>query len=347
VAGVVAFTSFTCAELAPALTLARDLKQRHPDWRRVGVLVDRAPDGLDESWRRAFDRVLEGEALYREDWRRFVFKHDAAEAAAAVKGRALRALLDEGADKVLYFAPEIAIFGDLGEIEARLDAASILLTPHQGEPNQGVQAIADNEALAMRYGVFNLSFLGVRNDPAGLALARWWAARLDRASYDDGAGGAYNDQRHFDLAPALFDGVEVLREPGCHVASWNLSRREIEIARDGRILVNGCFPLKFFNFANPYGDAAILTERYAGRRLAVYELAAYRKRALAAAAAPDLAREAWAWAYARFDDGAPVASMARRLYRGDPELGERYRDPFAAGPDTYLAYLQANRPDLL
>lgn len=343
--GVVAFTSFTCGELAPALALARELRRRHPEWRLVGVLVDRAPEGLDEGWRRVFDHVFEAEALYGESWRRFVFKHDVTEAAAAVKGRALAALLGEGAEKAFYFGPEIAVFGDLSEVEARLDAASILLTPHQAEPNEGGQAIADNEALAMRYGVYNLSFLGVRNDAAGLALARWWAARLDRAAYDDLSGGAYNDQKHFDLAPALFDGVEVLRDPGCHVGSWNLSRREIEIARDGRILVNGRFPLKFYNFANPYGDAAILTERYAGRRLAVYELAAFRKRALAAAGAPALGRESWA--YGRFDDGAPIAGMARRLYRDDPELRARYPDPFAAGPDTYLAFLQTNRPDLL
>jgi hypothetical protein len=342
---VVAFTSFTCGELAPVLTLARDLKRRHPDWRLVGVLVDRAPDGLDDGWRRAFDRVWEAEALYGEGWRRFVFKHDAIGAAAAVKGRALLALLGEGAKKTFYLAPDIALFGDLSQVCSRLDGASILLTPHQDAPNEGAQAIADNEALAMQYGVYNLSFLGVRGDAAGTALARWWSARLDRASDDDFGGGAFSDQKHFDLAPALFDGVEVLRDPGCHVASWNLSRREIEIARDGRILVNGRFPLKFYNFANPYGDAAILTERYAGRRLAVYELAAFRRRALATSGAPSLPRENWA--YGRYDDGAPIARAARKLYRDEPELGARYPDPFAAGPDTFRAFLQANRPDLL
>ena len=343
--GVVAFTSFTCAELAPALALARDLQRRHPEWRRVGVLVDRIPEGCDESWRSAFDSVWEAEALYGEDWPRFVFKHEAAEAALAVRGRALRALLAEGVEKAIYLAPEIGVFGDLADIERRLDAASILLTPHQSAPNDNAQAIADNEALALRHGVYNLSFLGVRNDAAGRALAHWWAARLDRAAYDDLGGGAYDDQKHFDLAPALFDGVETLRDPGCHVASWNLSRREIEFAHDGRLVVNGDFALKFYNFANPYGDAAILTERYAGRRLAVYELAAYRRRALAQAGAPALAQADWA--YGRFDDGAPIAGMARRLYRGDPDLAARYPDPFAAGPQTYLAYLRANRPDLL
>jgi len=340
--GVVAFTSFTCADLGRALTLARGLKGRHPGWRICGLLVDRAPSAPEiETWRAAFDWVLEAEALYGEDWRPFVFKHAAAEAAAAVKGRALLHLLADGAEKVLYFAPDIAVFNDLSDIERRLDAAAILLTPHQIEPNEGEQAIADNEALALRYGVFNLSFIGVRNDSSGRALARWWAARLDGAAYDGAA--VFNDQRYFDLAPALFDAVEVLRDPGCHVASWNLSRREIEIAADGRILVNGRFPLKFYNFANSYGDGAIMTERYAGRRLAPYELIAWHKRALATAGAPPVG----AWAYERFDDGAPIAAVARRLYRGDPDLRARFHDPFAAGPDSYRAYLLASRPDLL
>ncbi len=340
--GVVAFTSFTCAEIGRALTLARGLKARHSGWRLCGVLVDRSPWAPEEeNWRRAFDWVLEAEALYGEDWRPFVFKHDSAEAAAAVKGRALSQLLAEGVDKALYFAPDIAVFDDLCDIERRLDRASILLTPHQAEPNEGAQAIADNEELAIRYGVYNLSFIGVRNDEAGQALARWWAARLDGAAYDGAA--VFNDQRHFDLAPALFGGVEVLRDPGCHVASWNLSRRAIEIGVDGRILVNGRFPLKFYNFANPYGDGTIMAERYAGRRLAPYELNAFYKRALAAAGAPPLD----AWAYGQFDDGAAIAGAARRLYRDDPELHTRFRDPFAAGPNSYRAFLESSRPDLL
>jgi hypothetical protein len=338
--GVVAFTSFTRADFGRALILARGLKRWRPDWRIYGLLVDRAPSGAG-TWRGAFDGVLDAEALYGEDWRPFVFRHDSAEAAAAVKGRALSRLLSDGAEKVYFFAPAIAVFDDLSDIERRLDAASILLTPHQLEPNESEQAIVDNEALALRYGVYNLGFLGVRNDAAGHALARWWAARLDSAAYDGAA--VFNDQKYFDLAPALFDGVEMLRDAGCHVASWNLSRREIEIAADGRILVNGRFPLKFYNFGNPYGDGAIMTERYAGRRLAPYELNAFYKRAVAAAGAPPIG----AWAYECFDDGAPIAGMARRLYRADPELRARFRDPFAAGPDSYSAYLKASRPDLL
>ena len=278
---IVAYTSLTGAELPGALTLARTLKARHPAWRLWAVWVDRAPPNGDEeqTWRRAFDVVIDAETLYGETWRRDVFRHDPVEACAAVKGRALARVLAEGADKAFYLSPDIAVFHGLDELTARLDEVCILLTPHQVEPNASPRAIADNEALALRHGVYNLGFLGVRNNETGLALARWWSARLDESCYDDEAGGLYLDQKYFDLVPGLFDRVEVVRDPGCHVAAWNLSRREIVIAEDGRILVNGRSPLKFFRFAQD----EMMTERYAGSRLAPYELWAYYRRALAEA----------------------------------------------------------------
>jgi len=339
---VAAYTSFTGAEIGPALVLARGLKARHPDWRVCGVLVDRAAEaGLSQSWRRAFDLTLDAETLFGDDWRSFVFGRESSESAAAVRARALLWLMAQGAQKTFHFSPDVAIFDDLGDLESRLDAASILLTPHQIEPNEGAKAIADNEALALRYGVYNLGFVGVRNDASGRKLAGWWAERLDGAGYDGAV--LFDDQRQFNLVPALFDGVEVLRDPGCHAASWNLSRREIEISDDGRILVNGRHPLKFYNFGNPYGDGRIMTERYAGWRLAPYELLAFYKRALARAGAP----APTTWAYSCFDDGALIAGAARRLYRADADLRQRFPDPFAAGPQGYRAYLTANRPDLL
>jgi hypothetical protein len=340
---IAAYTSFTRSGIACALTLARTLKARHPQWRLCGVLVDSAPGPEETNWRSAFDLVIEAEALYGETWRRFVFKHEAAEACAAVKARALKRLFAEGAEKAFYFSPDIAVFDDLGDVERRLDDASILLTPHLLEPNEGPQAIADNEGLAQRCGVYNLGFLGVRNDATGAALAAWWAERLDAACHVDPAQGLYLDQRYFDLVPALFERVGTLRDPGCHVAAWNLSRRRLEVAADGRILVNGESTLKFYHFAEGYGGDGWLTERYAGRRLAPYELWAWRKRALAAAGAPP----AQGWAFGVFDDGAPIGQGARRLYRSDPELETRFPDPFAAGPESLRAYLQAKRPELV
>ena len=339
--GVVAFTSFIRDDLARALTLARGLAAHCPAWARVAVLVDQPRPGEDESWREAFDLVLDAEALYGDEWRGFVFAHEASEARAAVKGRALAQILANGAQKVFFFSPDIAIFHELSDLERRLDAASILLTPHQSEPNASAQAIADNEAKTQRYGIYNLGFLGVCNDVAGAAFARWYSGRLDEGCYDDAPAGLYLDQKCADLAPALFDRVEILRDPGCNVACWNLSRRRVEIARDGAILVNGEAPLKFYQFAEV--EDPLWLDRSAGRRLAPYELETYYARACAAAGAPATR----GWAFARFDGGAPIARAARRLWRRDRDLAARFADPFVEGPRSYRAYLQANRPELL
>lgn len=339
--GVVAFTSFTRDDLPRALTLARGLAAHCPDWARVAVLVDQPAPGEDESWREAFDLVLGAEALYGEDWRPFVFAHEAFEARAAAKGRALAKILADGAQKVFFFSPDIAIFHDLSDLEQRLDAASILLTPHQSEPNLSAPAIAENEARTQRYGVYNLGFFGVCNDAAGMAFARWYAGRLEEGCYDDPQAGLYLDQKCADLTPALFDRVDILRDPGCNVACWNLSRRRVEIARDGAIVINGDAPLKFYQFAEV--DDPMWIDRAAGRQLAPYELGAYYERACAASGAP----AARGWAYARFDGGAPIARAARRLWRRDRELGARFADPFAEGPRSFRAYLQASRPELL
>ena len=338
------FTSFAYPHLSRAVALAQSLRRRHAEWRLCAVLVDRTLAGIDDdSWRRAFDVVLDAATLYGDAWRGFVFQHDLVEACAAVKGRALAHLFADGAEKVFYLSPEIGVFDDLAELERRLDDASILIAARQIEPNEAPAAIADNEAISMRCGAYDLGILGVLNDATGAALARWWASRLDEACFDDVANGLFIDQKYFDLVPALFDRVEILRNPGLGVASWNLSRRVIEFAADGRILVNGRYPLKLYHFPAPSGDGAMMTERYAGGRLAVFELAAAYARALAASEAPVVSVDAWA--YGRYDDGAPIAKAARLHYRSYPDLRARYPDPFATGADCYRAHLQATHPD--
>lgn len=337
---LVAYIGCTRADVAGARWLARDLKRRRPEWRIAALWVD-GEDNVS-SWRADFDFVIEAEALYGDGWRRFVFCHDAREAVAAAKARAALRLMDEGAERVLYFSPEIAVFDDLAPLAAELDEASLVLTPHLLAPESTAQAIADNEGLARRCGVFNLDFLGLRNDAEGRRIADWWRERVEAACYLDPAAGLYLDQPYFDLAPALFEGVAIARDPGCNVASWNLSRRRLAFAADGRLLVNGEHALKFYNFSAAHDEGGLMTERYAGRRLAPYELLSWRRRALATLVAP----EPRGWAYGVYDDGAVVPQGARRLYRDDPELQARFPDPFAAGKDSLRDYLQATRPDL-
>ncbi len=342
---VVCFTSLTYGYLARARVLAETLRRAHPEWPLWAVLVDRPPPGFAHRDAFAgFARVVTAEDLPVPRVRAWLFRHELVEACTAVKGAMLTHLLDLGIDKVVYLDPDIAVFHPLAALEARLDAASVLLTPHQIAPDDAPQAIIDNERGSLRHGAFNLGFLGVRNDTAGRAFAAWWSARLRAACFDDADAGLFTDQKYADLAPSLFERVAIERDPGWNVASWNLSRRRIAIGADGAILVNGS-PLAFYHFSKHGGVGDVMTERYAGASHEPHELWRWYGRRLAARAEPGIP-EGW-WGYGRFSDGTPVPRAARLLFRARDDLADRFDDPFDTEGDSFFEWLRRNAPELL
>ena len=335
---VACFTSLTFSYLPRARVLAETLRAAHPDWAIWAVLVDRAPPGhADRAAFAGFDRVMDVDELGID--RAWLFRHDLVEACTAVKGAMLRHLLDLGAKIVVYLDPDIAVFHPLASLHERLRHASILLTPHQVEPDETAPAIADNERAALRYGTYNLGFLGVRNDAAGRAFAGWWAARLHEACFDDPEAGLFTDQKYADLVPALFERVGIVRDPGWNVASWNLSRRRLRFTPEGGIEVNGS-PLAFYHFTKHGGAGDVMTERYAGDAHEPHELWRWYGRRLKALAEPDIP-EGW-WHFSQFSDGTPIPHAARRFARARPDVMARVADPFDA---SFLHWLRQNAPD--
>jgi hypothetical protein len=344
-ARIACYTSFSYSYLARARVLAATLRRFHPDWTLAAVITDHPPAGVDTAAALApFDVVVAADALDIPAFPGWMFKHDLVEACTAVKGRMLQRMLATGAEFVFYLDPDIALFAPLAPLLGLLDAASIVLTPHQTVPNDAPPAIRDNERGSMRTGVYNLGCLGVRNDAVGRDFAAWWAARLVEACYDAVADGLFTDQKYCDLVPGLFDRVAVARDPGCNVASWNLSRRPLAVAADGSITAADA-PLRFYHFTKIGGIGDTMTERYAGDNIVPYELIAWYKRALAAAEVPGFANHAWH--YGHFADGLPIPRSARLLWRDRPDLIAGFADPFAVGDDTYRGWLGRKRPDIL
>jgi hypothetical protein len=333
------FTSFTFSYLSKARVLARSVKRHCPDWRLWAVIPDAEPKGfafrLEEE---PFDAVIWAGDLPECGAGSWVFQHDVVELCTAVKGPALRRLLSEpDADKIVYLDPDIAVFSSLSRIVDLLDEHSILLTPHQISPDHGERAVIDNEICSLATGAYNLGFLAIRNNADGRAMAEWWAQRLMRFCHDDRPRGLFVDQKWCDLAPCLFDGVKILRDPGCNVASWNLSRRKVAIGRDGSITVNGA-PLRFFHFTKLGPVADEMTERYAGDNVEVYELWSWYKRAVAAEAAPGVP-PGW-WRYGAFSNGELIPKSARILYRQRRDLRDAFPDPFDASGGGYFDWLK-------
>ncbi|MBR0648565.1 hypothetical protein GXW78_02730 [Roseomonas terrae] len=327
------FTSASFAYLDRVRVLAETLRRHQPGWRLWLCLVDQEPHGF------TFDPKQEGLAgvvrvseLGLPDLRRQLFTHDVVEMCTAVKGAMLERLLQEGREKVVYLDPDIAVLGSLAGVERLLDEHDVLLTPHQVEPDDEPGAIRDNEMGSLKYGIYNLGFLAVSGRPGGRRFARWWRQRLQDHCYDDVPNGIFTDQRWCDLAPALFAGVHVLRDPGYNVASWNLSRRPISIGVDGTIRAAGS-ELRFFHFTKVGWVGEVMLERYASGGIEVFELLEWYRRRLAAHRVPGLP-ETW-WAFANFADGTPISRAQRRLYRDRPDLQHSFPDPFAAGTDAF------------
>jgi hypothetical protein len=335
---VCCYTSFTYAYLSRARVLVDSLRRVHPEWEIWALVVDEPPEGVDAAAALAgFDGVVGIGDLGIPQPLAWLFKHDVVEACTAVKGHMMLRLLEAGADQVVYFDPDIAVFNRIDDV---LATGSIRLTPHQLAANAAPAAIRDNEITSLLYGTFNLGFVAVRNDADGLAFARWWAGRLYQACYDAVETGIFTDQRYCDLVPALFGGVCVVRDPGCNVASWNLSRRRLDFDGAGQLTANTS-PLKFYHFTKIGGVGDLMTERYGAADIAVFEVWNWYKRAEQAhrtTPVPD-----HYWHYGNFADGTPISKDIRLLWRSRPDLTAAFDNPFATGPNTFRAWLAEHR----
>ena len=337
------FTSFTYSYLSRARILILTLRAAHPDWTIYALIVDDPPDTLkDISVLDDFDVVVTLEQLNIDDLQSWLFKHDIVEACTAVKGRMMEYLLEQGAEKVIYFDPDIAIFHPLDAVVSRLDTHSIILTPHQTEPNETEIAIQDNEITSLKYGVFNLGFVAVRNDETGRSFATWWRKQLYRACYDDTPQGLFTDQKYCDLVPALFDNLWVERDPGYNVASWNLSRRRLEFDDLGAMRVNGS-TLKFYHFTKIGSAGDAMTERYA-LNLEVLEVWHWYKRMVMRCNVPGIPKGYWQ--YGTFRNGKMIPKAARELYRSRRDLMNHFKQPFDVAENSYFDWLRREAPGI-
>ncbi|MFD1794877.1 hypothetical protein FQV27_05670 [Paracoccus aurantiacus] len=337
-----AFTSCSYSYLNRARVLASSLKRQHPDWVLWLVMTDKEPEGFTlDLDKEDYDRIVTAEELFGDETESWLFGHDIVEACTAVKGRACVHILSQpDCEKLVYFDPDIAVFNPMDEVLDLLDDYSIVLTPHQTDPDamKNRTAIIDNEITSLSYGIFNLGFIALANDDEGRRFAQWWDDRLHDWCHDDLEHGIFVDQKWCNLVPCFFDGVKVLRDPGYNVASWNLSNREMRYDADGNALINDR-PLRFYHFTKlgPVGDT--MTQRYAGNNIEIYELWWWYRNAVLAATSNDIPK-GW-WYYGKFDSGVKIPKAARVLYRQRQDLRNAFPDPLKTGESSYYGWLQA------
>lgn len=267
------YTSINNNYFAKARVLAKSVKQYCKNARFSLVLSDKVMQDVDWS-REPFDDVITIDQLGIpvDNLNLWVYIHTVVELCTAVKGQALVKFLEQGSDKVVYLDPDIAVFDDLHELEQLLDVHDVLLTPHQTIPERTERDIINNEICSLKHGIYNYGFYAVRNSENGLRYARWWRDRLLNFCYDDIPGGLFTDQRWGDLAPAMFEGVYIVRDPGCNVSTWNITTRKVTKEPNGCYYVNGS-PLKFYHFSGfDSGNQEIMLNLQGGGNPNLYKL---------------------------------------------------------------------------
>jgi len=307
-----------------ARTLCESFLSFHPDHAFYVLLVDRIPEGVDLSHEK-FKLVLV-EDLGIPNFPSVAFKYGILELNTNVKPTFLKRILDEGADQVLYFDPDILIYSTLDPVYAVLRTSGIGLIPHCTSPNESGRYA---ESLLLIAGVFNLGFIGLSKSEETERFLKWWEHRCLTLGYSERWAGLFVDQKWINLVPCYFDSVHVLKDPGCNVAYWNLHERVIE-KRGAAWVVNGSVPLTFFHFSgmsvNGGNTISKHSEQFdlASRPDLAPLFADYRER-LVRNGIGDAASHRYAFGY--FDNGALVTKLQRAIFAANLERFS-YGNPF-------------------
>jgi lipopolysaccharide biosynthesis glycosyltransferase len=342
------YTSANLRYLARARTLAQSVRTHSPDTTFYLVLVDSVPDALRagvEDGSEPFDHVLTPADLDIPDFESWIFQHDVVEACTAVKAAALVHLLEQRREeRVLYLDPDIVVFSSLDGLFAHLDESSVLLTPHCPVAETDPDLIARNEISSLAHGTFNLGFLGVAASDEGRRLANWWQHRLYLFCHDDIPRGLFTDQRWIDLVPGQFDGVKILRDAVYNAASWNITQRRISGSVPDDLLADG-EPLCFYHFSGERNPETQPDRAYPDLNSEIVtELADWYYTQCRRNGEADCERTEWIWRGYR--NGQPIDHSHRVYYRSDPELQQRFPNPFAVGPGSFLEWLTSTGPGL-
>jgi len=331
------FTSCALNYTPKARILVESVRKHAPNVRFCLALADKAR-GHSEELLEYFDEVISVEDIDEINTPSWIFKHAIVELATAIKPFVLRRILEkEDCEAVFYFDPDTALFSQLDEMIEELSGNNILLTPHLTDPEKTKRGIEDNELSALKHGVYNLGYVGVRNTAEGKRFADWWASRLKDYCRDDIPAGIFTDQRWIDLAPAFFEGVRATRHPGYNVAPWNMTNRHIEKGADGDFMVNG-EPLVFYHFTGfDSGAHHDMLSIYSSNSSAAVEVFNWYESKLQETGNDPLSETPWA--YGTFDDGELITKLQRVVYRDREDLHKAFSNPYEVGSSNeYQTY---------
>jgi len=247
----IVFTLCSNNYLAQAKILGDSLLLNNPDYQFIIGLVDRLSEMIDYQPYQQFE-VTPIENLEISDFEAIWKKYNIIELNTAVKPSFIKYLLKKypNSQHVLYFDPDIKIYGSLASIESQFESGDILLTPHVNTPIP-IDNHSPDESVFLNRGLFNLGFIGIKSNSIPVnQMLDWWEERTLTYGFDNVSKGLFVDQLWVNLVPLYFSRVSVIKSFGFNCAPWNLHER-INMKRVGtRVVMIDNSELIFYHFSS-------------------------------------------------------------------------------------------------
>ncbi len=246
----VAFTICSHNYLSQALVLADSIVKLNPDYTFYIGIVDEPNlklPALDHK-QVCFLYVQEIGLTHFDD---LVSRYNIIELNTCVKASFFKYLFKThpSCSHIHYFDPDIKLFASLISLDQHFDKFNILLTPHITEPIED-DHLEPRENMFLNYGIYNLGYIGLRNDQESFDLLEWWESHTLNMGYMRVHQGYFVDQLWMNHVPLFFKGVCILRNKGFNCAPWNIHERRATIAPSGNLLFDDQSELIFYHFSS-------------------------------------------------------------------------------------------------
>jgi hypothetical protein len=145
---------------------------------------------------------------------------------------------EAGAEWVTYLDSDLFFFDSPEAIYDELVSASVAIIPHR---------YTARIAKMQKHGIYNVGWVGARNDAEGRRVMDWWRGKCIEWCHDYVDGERFADQGYLNAFPTLSPRVRVIENVGANLAPWNIGNHRIAQI-DGRLMIDEKTPLIFFHF---------------------------------------------------------------------------------------------------
>lgn len=126
------------------------------------------------------------------------------------------------AEKLIFIDCTSIVFQSISFVTDSLNQSNIIITPQLLFAN-----VHPDEKQILNSGIYHAGFIGLKKSDETSQFLAWWGNNTRQKGFKDMCKGLNADQLWLEHVPAMFDGVDILKESGVNIGYWNLPERNL------------------------------------------------------------------------------------------------------------------------